>query len=166
VWVVHGRNDKARRELSAFLRALGLAPLEWNQAVKATRRGSPYVGEVLEKAFEKAVAVVVLLTPDDEARLRRPYQGSSEPAHERNLTPQARPNVLFEAGMAYGRDPRSTVLVQLGELRPFSNVVGRHVVHLDNSAAKRAELATKLANAGCNVVTTGQDWLEAGDLTL
>ena len=38
----------------------------------------------------------------------------SDPAYERRLTGQARPNVLFEAGMAYGKDPNSTVLAQLG----------------------------------------------------
>lgn len=166
VFVVHGRNDKARREMFAFLRSIGLQPLEWNQIVKKTRQASPYVGTILDTAFREAAAVVVILTPDDEARLRPTYRKSHDSDFEKHLMGQARPNVLFEAGMAFGRNPESTVLVQLGELRPFSDVAGRHLVHLSNDPTSRQELATKLANAGCNVDTSGTDWLTVGDLTL
>lgn len=64
--------------------------------------------------------------------------------------------------MAFGKDPNSTVLVQLGETRPFSDVGGRHVLRLSDSPASRQEFATKLANAGCNVNTSGTDWLTVG----
>jgi len=104
-----------------------------------------------------------LLTPDDEARLLPTFRKPGDPEYERKLTGQARPNVLFEAGMAFGKDPNSTVLIQLGNLRPFSDVGGRHVVFLSNHATSRQEFVTKLANAGCNVDTTGTDWLTAGD---
>ena len=40
------------------------------------------------------------------------------------------------------------------------------MVHLDNSAEKRRELATKLANAGCDVNLSGIDWLSEGNLSL
>jgi predicted nucleotide-binding protein len=163
VFVVHGRDLAARDAAFSFLRSVGLRPLEWTQALKLTGKGSPYVGEVLDAAFREAAAIIVLLTPDDEARLNPSFLTSRDPRHERNLTGQARPNVLFEAGMAFGKDPNSTVLVQLGEIRPFSDVGGRHVLFLGNSAASRQEFATKLANAGCNVDTSGTDWLTAGD---
>ena len=163
VFVVHGRNTSARNEVFAFLRAVGLRLLEWSQAVRLVRKGSPYVGEILEAAFREAAAVVVLLTPDDEARLRSTFAKPGDPDFERTLTGQARPNVLFEAGMAFGKDPNSTVLVQIGKLRPFSDVGGRHVVHLSNQPTSRQEFITKLANAGCNVDTTGADWLSVGN---
>jgi len=163
VFVVHGRNEDERRALFQFLRALGLQPIEWTQAIRMTGEPSPYVGTVLDTAFREAAAVVVLLTPDDEARLKKKHQKQREPAYERRLTGQARPNVLFEAGMAFGRNPQNTVLVQLGNVRPFSDVAGRHIVHLSNDPTSRQELATKLANAGCNVDTSGADWLNAGD---
>lgn len=94
IFVVHGRNLAARDAMFDFLRTLGLLPIEWSQAVAATGRPSPYVGEVLKAAFGRAKAVMVLMTPDDEARLRPHLQGRGEPPHETNLTPQARANVL------------------------------------------------------------------------
>jgi len=102
---------------------------------------------------------------DDEAKLKAGFIKSNDPVHEKRLTGQARANVLFEAGMAMGRNPASTVLVQVGEMRPFSDIGGRHVVHLSNSAETRSEFATKLANAGCNVNISGTDWLSEGDFT-
>jgi predicted nucleotide-binding protein len=131
-----------------------------------TGEPSPYVGTVLDTAFREAAAIVVLFTPDDLARVKPAFRKANDPAYERVLTGQARPNVLFEAGMAYGRNPTSTVLVQMGELRSFSDIAGRHIVHLSNTPESRQELAGKLATAGCRVDTTGTDWLREGDLTL
>ena len=164
MFVVHGRNTRAARELFTFLRSLGLQPIQWVQAIRGTGQATPYVGTILDSAFRDAAAVVVLLTPDDEARLRTPFRKGNDPAYERRLTGQARPNVLFEAGRAFGHKPDNTVLVEMGDVRPFSDVAGRHVVHLSNDPTSRQELATKLANAGCEVDTSGSDWLNAGDL--
>jgi hypothetical protein len=127
-----------------------------------TGRPSPYVGEILDAAFSKAVAVVVLFSPDDEAKLRSEFLKPSDDQHERSLTGQPRPNVLFEAGMAFGSKPDKTVLVQVGHMRPFSDIAGRHVVHLSDSPESRQELATKLESAGCIVDLSGSDWLREG----
>ncbi|MEQ1728687.1 MAG: nucleotide-binding protein [Vicinamibacterales bacterium] len=163
VFVVHGRDLGARDELFTFLSALGLRPIEWNQAIKKTKQASPYVGTILDAAFAEAVAIIVLLTPDDEVRLKRKFRDPRDHA-EATLTGQARPNVLFEAGMAFGRNPNNTILVQLGDLREFSDVAGRHLVHLGDDAKTRREFATKLENAGCDVDTSGSHWLTAGKL--
>ncbi|MGH2967158.1 MAG: TIR domain-containing protein [Solirubrobacterales bacterium] len=162
IFVVHGRNQTARDAMFDFLRALGLLPIEWSQAVLATGRPTPYVGEVLRAAFGRAQAVMVLMTPDDEARLRSELHGPAEPPHEINLTPQARANVLFEAGMAMAWDEDRTVLVELGRCRPFSDLGGRHVVRLDNTSQRRHELMQRLLSAGLAVDATGTDWHTAG----
>ena len=73
--------------------------------MRETGEASPYIGQVLEKGFSIVQAVVVLMTPNDEARLREPYWGRNEPPEETQLTPQPRPNVLLEAGMALGLFP-------------------------------------------------------------
>ncbi len=163
VFVVHGRNQKARDAIFAFLRSIGLQPLEWNEAVLATGKASPYIGEILDAAFSQAGAVVVLMTPDDEARLRERFVSANDPPHETELTGQARPNVIFEAGMAMGRDADRTVLIELGSLRPFSDIGGRHVIRLDDRTQRRQELAQRLQSAGCPVNLDGTDWHTAGD---
>jgi predicted nucleotide-binding protein len=163
VWVVHGRDKANRNAMFRFLRAIGLEPIEWSKAVKATKKAAPYIGETLEKAFKEAVAVVVLLTPDDQARLKAQLRKKSDPPYELTLTGQARPNVLFEAGMAFGSHPDSTVLCEVGDLRPFSDVGGRHVIKLSNQPESLLVLANRLKTAGCETDIEGDDWLSEGE---
>lgn len=160
VMVVHGRDGEARLAMFTFLRALGLAPQEWGELVIATGSAAPYIGEVLDRAFEIAKAVVVLFTPDDEACLRPEFRKPDDPQHETEPMPQARPNVLFEAGMAVGIHPERTVLVELGRLRPFSDVYGRHVVRLNGTPEPLREIARRLKAAGCVVEDAGDDWMK------
>lgn len=164
VFVVHGRNAAARNTIFTFLRSLGLDPIEWSVAVKMTGEGSPYIGQVLDAAFAAAQAVVVLLTPDDIAYLRSEYSSGEDDPETKPLA-QARPNVLFEAGMAMGRDAKRTVLVEFGNLRAFSDVAGRHAVRIDGTVAKRKDFAQRLQSAGCDVNLEGEDWLTVGDFT-
>lgn len=165
IFVVHGRDKRLRDSMFSFLRSIGLEPIEWSQAVSGTGKGTPYVGEVLDYAFNSAQAIVVLLTPDDMVYLRKDLRGINEPEYETKLTPQARPNVLFETGIAMGRDEERTVIVEIGELRPFSDIAGRHTVRLNNTPGRRKELAQRLEKAGCEVDLKGEDWLTVGDFS-
>lgn len=165
VFVVHGRDRTAKDAMFAFLRAVGVKPIEWNSALAMSKKAAPYIGEILEAAFANARAIVVLLTPDDLVQLRPDLVTPTDKPYERSLTGQARPNVLFEAGMAFATHPGRTLLVQVGNVKEFSDVGGRHVVHMTSEYAKRQELATKLTNAGCDVDTSGSDWVTAGDFT-
>lgn len=166
VFVVHGRNADARGSMFDFLRSVGLNPIEWSQAIALTGKPSPYVGEILDAAFAEAQAVVVLLTGDDVAKLRAEFLIESDPETDKHLTPQARPNVLFEAGMAFGTHQDRTVLVEMGDLRPFSDIAGRHVVRIDNSTEKRQDLLDRLKIAGCPVDLSGRDWHTKGDFEI
>jgi predicted nucleotide-binding protein len=166
VMVVHGRDVRLRDSMFDFLRALDLDPLEWTELVRLTGTAAPYVGDVLDAGFETAQAVVVLLTPDDDARLAPRLVSDTDPAHERDLTGQARPNVLFEAGMAFGRFPTRTVIVEIGNLRPFSDVGGRHTIRLDDSTQRRQEFAMRLRDAGCPAkIEDRTGWHSAGDFS-
>jgi predicted nucleotide-binding protein len=165
VFVVHGRDLEARTSMYAFLRAVDVKPIEWTSAIAMSKKASPYIGEILDSAFARARAVVVLMTPDDLAQLRPDLLSTTDKPYERVPTGQARPNVLFEAGMAFATHPDRTVLVQVGNVREFSDVAGRHVVNLTNEFSRRQELAIKLANAGCDVDTSGTDWVNAGNFT-
>ena len=166
VFVVHGRNETVRKSMFEFLRSIGLKPLEWSETVKATGEASPYIGQVLDIAFSTAQAVVVLMTPDDEAYLRKEFRLEHDEDYERKPTGQASHNVLFEAGMAMGCNPKRTIMVQLGTLRPFSDVGGRHVLRMNNSIERRQELAERLKTAGCAVDLSGRDWHTVGSFEL
>jgi len=165
VFVVYGRDVQAKREMFRFLRAIGLKPIAFSEASELTGKASPYIGEVLEVAFSQAQAVLVIMTPDDEARLREPLLNSDDEPFESRLNGQPRPNVIFEAGMALGLFPDRTVLVELGKLRPISDLSGRHVIRLKNSPQSKQQLANRLANAGCAVDLKG-DWLDEGSFEL
>lgn len=163
VFVIHGRNEPARKGLFAFLRSIGLEPIEWSQAIAMTGQGSPYIGDVLNVVFGAAQAVVVLQTPDDVAHLHESLTYTGDPETSPQMQP--RPNVLFEAGMALARDESRTIIVEFGQTKSFSDIHGRHVVRLDNSPAKRQDLAHRLRTAGCEVNLDGTDWHQDGDLT-
>jgi predicted nucleotide-binding protein len=162
VFVIHGRNEGMRRALFDFLRAIGLKPIEWSEAVALTGKPTPYVGEILDAAMLYAQAIVVLFTGDDLVRLKDEFLWVNDLAYERNTTPQSRPNVIFEAGLALGKYPDCTILVQIGNLRPFSDIAGRHFIRLKNSSKSRQELAQRLKLAGCEVDLSGTDWHDAG----
>ena len=90
VFVVHGRDEALRRSIFDFLRALGLQPIEWSKARAMTGKPNPVVSEILDSAFAKAVAVVVVLSPDDEARLAARFVKPHDP-------PQCLQIILFKS---------------------------------------------------------------------
>ncbi len=61
VFVVHGRNAAARAAMYAFLRSIGLTPIEWSHARALAGEANPYIGQILDAAFDAAQAVVVLM---------------------------------------------------------------------------------------------------------
>ena len=54
--------------------------------------------------------------------------------------------------------------MSLGETRPFSDIAGRHTIHISNGVLSRQQLADRLKIAGCAVDMVGKtDWHSAGD---
>lgn len=169
VFIVFGRDRKVHAGVVRFLRTLGLEPVEWNAALEATRNGAASVKEILDKAFEMAQAVIVLLTPDDEARLRPAFHGPQEPVFETSLTPQPRPNVIFEAGFAMARFPTSTILVRFDRTtRLFTDIGGVFLLDLSNDFSARQDFVQRLRTCGLDVDDSGTAWHTAqagGDFT-
>ena len=162
VFVVHGRDEALRKSMFAFLRALGLNPMEWAQAVHQAKGPNPDVREIIDSAMARVQAVVVLFSPDEMAYLKKHFCSLDDKQSEGKPAGQARPNVLFEAGLALGAHPDKTVIVQVGRVRPFSDIAGKHLAKLTNDPAKRNDLANRLAKIGCNVNRIGDDWMTAG----
>jgi predicted nucleotide-binding protein len=137
--------------------------MEWSHAVRAAKGANPYIGDVLDSAMGRVQAVVVLLSPDDQVRLKEEFVGRDERTSEGRLQGQPRPNVLFEAGLALGRHPSKTLLVQVGKVKQFSDVIGKHMHRLTNETSKRNELANRLQKIGCKIDRVGTDWMTEGD---
>jgi hypothetical protein len=153
-------------DFHAFLRALGLKPLEWSEARRRTGKTNPYTWEIVDKALTDAGAIVALLTPDDQARLRPDLCSEHENAIEKEFLSQPRQNVFFEAGVAYGRAPERTILIRVGSHRPMSDLAGHHILQLDDSPQSRQTVADALRTAGCPIDVSGADWFRAGKFFL
>lgn len=163
VFVIHGRNLNAVRELEAFLRACGLKPLRFDD-LRGEMGGTPTIAEIVTRGMERAQGIVALFTPDERATLHENLRTSDDhgSAIERW---QSRPNVLFEAGMAFGRERNRVVFVLLGRPELFTDVAGVHVLHLDGGGpAVRDQLRRILSNMGC-AVEDSSAWLQAGNFS-
>jgi predicted nucleotide-binding protein len=168
VFVIHGRDLKLRDSMYEFLGALGLKPQEWGHAIRVASRGqggNPYVNDVVTKIMEQAQAVVVILSPDDESKLKDQFIGKHERQTEGKLRGQARQNVIFETGIALGVHHKKTVIVRIGDVKSFTDIGGMHIPRLSNDEHSRHDLANRLADLGCDIDRSGDHWLRAGDFT-
>lgn len=166
VFVIHGRDHALTTSVYQVIRSLGLTVLEWNDAVKKASKTdpNPVIADIIHKVMEDAGALVVLFSPDDEVKLKDHFCGKEERETEGKLRGQARPNVLFESGLALGLHPRKTLLVQVGQIKPFSDVGGKHIMHLRDTIQSRNEFANKLEGIVGTVNRTGNDWQSVGKL--
>jgi predicted nucleotide-binding protein len=115
--------------------------------------------------MEQAQAIVVMLSPDDEAKLKDQFVSTHERSTEGKLQGQARPNVIFETGIAIGTHHKKTVMIQVGQVKPFTDIGGMHIPHLSNEDKTRHEFANRLADLGCKIDRNGDYWLRAGNFT-
>lgn len=156
LFVVHGRDARLNEDMFGFLRALSLNPIEWSKAVAKTRGNNPDVDKIIGGQMKTVQGIIVMISPDEQAKLKPQF---CEAKTEGNLQDQARPNVLFEAGWAFGAYPEKTLLVQVGKTRPISDLGGKHILRLSNTPTSRKELAQRLKKMKFKVDTEGTSWL-------
>jgi predicted nucleotide-binding protein len=162
VFVVHGRDDALAKSFFDLLYAVGLEPLEWERLVRPMGTAAPYLGDVVMKAPHLAQATLVLLSPDDIVELHPDLRQENDHSYERARSGQARPNVLFELGLAFMAYPKRTILVEIGELRPIADLAGLNKIKFDGSAIAVKKILDRLDFAGCPVNTSGTSWLDPG----
>ena len=156
--------------MNSFLRSIGLQPIEFSSAIHGTIKklkagGNPFIGDILDVTFDRVKALIVLFSPDDEVQLRKHLWSKGEKKDEKKLLPQARPNVIFEAGLAFGRHQEKTLFISVGKIKPFSDIAGRHMLNLTNTSASRRDFAGRLRNMGCSIDLSGNDWENEVDST-
>jgi predicted nucleotide-binding protein len=166
VFVIHGRDLQARDAVWSFIRSLDLLPVEFREVERLSASAAPLIPDTVTSIFPYAQAVVALLTPDDVVSLHPELAADSDPDYEKRPVCQSRPNVFFEIGMAFGVKPNETIIVQLGNVRPFSDIVGRSVLRLDRGEAEvLVEFKERLRKAGCPVRDQGTDWIRPDRFT-
>ena len=74
--------------------------------------------------------------------------------------------MLLPQNHLHGTDPDRTVLIQIGQVRKFSDISGRHLLHFDGSSKAQENLADRLALAGCVINKEGINWLKEGNFNI
>lgn len=163
IFVVHGRDHQLNEDMFIFLRALGLNAVEFSQAITETAGANPNITKIVKGALKRAQGVLVMFSPDEEARLKTKFRtGRDNP----KLEGQSRLNVIFEAGIALGAHPEKTLLVEIGNVRNISDIAGMHIPRLTNDATSRKDLAERLRKKlKLKVDTTGDYWLKVGNFS-
>src|SRR5947208_4172646 len=114
VFIIHGHDMEARNELVKFVNSLGLEVLEFHMGEKQDRPMSMIFDTVLN-GIQSADAVIALFTPDEHSASYVPSTGTYS-GKNRNGEKwegwQARPNVIFEAGIALGIAIDKTIIVK------------------------------------------------------
>ncbi|MFF5295258.1 CATRA conflict system CASPASE/TPR repeat-associated protein [Paractinoplanes globisporus] len=141
IFVIHGRDQRARADMFGLLRALDLHPLDWEEIVARTGKPAPYRDEVLAAGFAAGPGALVLLRPDE---------GSE---------------VLMRTGRALALEPDRTILTEVGPVGPIPDLDGRETVRLDADSDDartlfQHQVAQRLRILGYPVDTTGSDWLD------
>ncbi len=142
IFVVHGRSDDVRVVSAEVRRITGVAPIMLQDAPD---RGSPTVIEKLEREAERAGYALVILSGDDEGRLR----GTGD-----MLRARARQNVIAELGFFIGRLGRQRVKVLYDPTVELpSDFGGITYIELGRANTWRELLARELAAMGVKITT-------------
>src|SRR6266702_1441232 len=153
VYLICGRNinNADREKINHFLKTLGLLQIIKETAVHLTGEPSPFVDEIINDAFHRAKAIIVLFTGDDNAHLCSRLLKDSPQDPEGEIKPQPRQDQIFEAGYAFGRSPKQTILLRIGNhMRPFSDIDGRYIANFTWKAPDLIDLVSRLKSAGCS----------------
>ncbi len=139
VFVVHGRDDSTRQAVARFIEKLDLEPVILNEQADKGRT----IIEKFEQEAEEVRFAVILLTPDDEGRLR---------SEEAELRPRARQNVIFELGyFRRALGPNRVCALKKGEVETPSDYEGVIYISLDDAGGWKMGLIRELKAAGFDV---------------
>jgi len=138
VFVVHGRDEAAKHELSRFLEKLNLKPIILHEQASEGKT-------IIEKIehYSNVQYGIVLYTPCDVGSLnKKPY----------DLKLRARQNVVFEHGYLIGKLGRNRVCALVkGKIELPTDISGIVYITMDDYQAWRLAIAKELRNAGYSI---------------
>lgn len=137
VFIVHGHDDIAKLEMSAFISSLGLQPIILNQQASSGRT-------IIEKIedYSNVGFGVVLYTPCDIGSKAGGLTGNY----------RARQNVVFEHGFLIGKLSRARVsAVVKGSVETPNDISGMVYTSMDNEDQWKQQLLVELRDAGYQV---------------
>ena len=139
VFIVHGHDDKAKKDVIGFAQALELNPIILDEQPS---RGQTII-EKFEEHADKAGFAIILLTPDDVGEQKK---------KENKLKLRARQNVILELGYFFGKLGRKRVclLSKKGkkEIELPSDIYGIVYVPMDDCNKWQKQLAEEMKEAG------------------
>jgi len=109
--IIFGRDEGARDVLLKVCRMIGHDPRVFEDA-KNDGPGRPFNSEIISHLFVGVDAVLVAITPDEEATLRFGLRGVTP--EDWGVYVRMRPNVLLEYGMAVAKLSSKVVEVSFG----------------------------------------------------
>ncbi len=156
IFIIHGHDAPALDTLIRFIKSLGLKHLAFEKVADDLDDANPFIADVVRAGIERADAVLALFTPDEQAAL---YSSESRNLPGRDKTRwQARPNVIFEAGVALGIAEKKTILVTLGSnIGLFSDISGMHFIDLTTPNAKE-RLRRRLSRVLGTTLKPNRSW--------
>lgn len=158
VFVVYGRNTVFKKSIAEFLKELGIKPVFYdNSNGDAT---STY--DAFARCIRDTDATLVLLTGDDEGRLRKEYlKDSNQPIKDKIMSARPRMNVIFEAGYSYALENQKTLLIKVGEVELPSDILMVNTINIklnkrgeideDAGATAKEDIATALLKCGITI---------------
>ena len=143
VFIVHGRDDLAKHEVSRFIERLGLEAIILHEQANA---GMTII-EKIERYTNDADFALVLYTPCDQGR---GYHEQQEKPKDR-----ARQNVVFEHGYLMAKLGRENVCALVkGTIETPNDISGVVYVPLDQAGAWQNEIVKELRGCGYTI----QNW--------
>ncbi|MEA5535294.1 nucleotide-binding protein [Crocosphaera sp. XPORK-15E] len=138
IFIVHGHDNEAKREVDVLIRKLGFNPIILHE--------QPNQGKTIIEKFENYSNVsfaIILLTPDDEGKVRN---------KDEELKPRARQNVILELGYFMGKLGRDKVCALYKEKVEIpSDFSGVLYTMMDNAGAWKTEIAKEMKKTGLEV---------------
>jgi predicted nucleotide-binding protein len=163
VFLISGKDTECSEAVRLFVKSLRLdCPLFSDLQVKCREElgTPPSIIQIIKTAMKTAQGIIALFTPDEFSKL------DSRLGSEEGYI--SRPNVIFETGMAWQGFNKRLILLQVGIVRPFSDLTGIHKIEINElkstDVQNRKRIVTNLKLCGCVIpdyVLSNYDYLKS-----